>query len=99
MAYSVSPIIGTDFNGIVPVNPNSAGDGVPSMGPLGTQAFGSSGRLFVLAQADGNISSGDSATTINVTTFQAVGDDGGDYLAPSVDVANGEFAWFSKASV
>jgi len=98
MAYSVTPLIGTDFNNIVPVNANSAGTNVPSMGPLGTQAFGSDGLLYVLAKANATISASTAVCAINVSTF-LVAASGGSYTSPAVALASGDVAWFSKASV
>lgn len=98
MAYSVSHIIGADFNSIVPTNPNSAGTAVPIIGPLGLEAFGSDGRLYVLAQASGSISASTTTCAINTTTFAATGTTGS-YTSPAVALSANDVAWFSKASV
>lgn len=98
MAYSVSHIIGADFNSIVPTNTNSAGTAVPIIGPLGLEAFGSDGKLYVLAQANASISASTATCTVNATTFLVTGT-AGSYTSPAVALVAGDVAWFSKASV
>ena len=98
MAYSVSHIIGADFNNTVPTNTNSAGTAVPIIGPLGLEAFGSDGRLYVLAQASGSISASTTTCAINTTTFAASGTTGS-YTSPAVALSANDVAWFYKASV
>lgn len=98
MAYSVSHIIGADFNSIVPTNTNSAGTAVPIIGPLGLEAFGSDGKLYVLAQANASISASTAVCNINTSTF-LVAASGGSYTSPAVALVSGDVAWFSKASV
>ena len=98
MAYSVSHIIGADFNSAVPTNTNSAGTAVPIIGPLGLEAFGSDGRLYVLAQANASIPASTAVCDINATTF-LVAASGGSYKSPAVALSSGDVAWFSKASV
>lgn len=98
MAYSVSHIIGTDFNSIVPTNTNSAGTAVPNIGPLGLEAFGSDGKLYVLAQANASIPASTAVCTVNATTFLVTAS-GGAYTSPAVALVSGDVAWFGKASV
>lgn len=98
MAYSVSHIIGPDFNNIVTTQTNSAGTAVPTIGPLGLEAFGSDGKRYVLAQANASISASTAVCDINTTTF-LVAASGGSYLSPAVALVSGDVAWFSKASV
>jgi hypothetical protein len=99
MAYSVSHIIGADFNNIVPSNLASDGTTVvPTIGPLGLEAFGSDGKLYVLAKASGSISASTTTCAINTTTFAASGTTGS-YTSPAVALAANDVAWFSKASV
>jgi hypothetical protein len=98
MAYSVSHIIGADFNSVVPTNPSSDGTAVPIIGPLGLEAFGSDGRLYVLAKASGSISASTTTCAINTTTFAASGTTGS-YTSPAVALVANDVAWFSKASV
>jgi len=98
MAYSVSPIIGATFTSISATNPNSAGLAVPTDGPLGLQAFGSDGKLYVLAKANASIAASTAVCTVNATTFLVTAT-GGSYTSPAVALVSGDVAWFSKASV
>jgi hypothetical protein len=98
MAYTVTPVIGVDFNNIVNTNTNSAGTAVPTFGPLGAEVFGSDGKIYVLGQANASISASTTACTINTTTFLVTAS-GGSYTSPAVDLVSGNVAWFSKASV
>jgi len=98
MAYTITPLIGIDFNNIVNTNTNSAGTAVPTIGPLGAEVFGSDGRIYVLAQANATITASTTVCDINTTTF-LVAATGGSYKSPAVALASGDVAWFSKASV
>lgn len=98
MAYTVTPVIGTDFNNIVTTNTNSAGTAVPTFGPLGAEVFGSDGKIYVLAQANASITASTTTCTVNATTFLVTAT-GGSYTSPAVDLVSGNVAWFSKASV
>ena len=98
MAYTVTPVIGVDFNNIVNTNTNSAGTAVPTFGPLGAEVFGSDGKIYVLGQANASITASTTACTVNATTFLVTAS-GGSYTSPAVDLVSGNVAWFSKASV
>jgi len=98
MAYTITPLIGVDFNNIVNTNTNSAGTAVPTFGPLGAEVFGSDGKIYVLGQANASISASTTACTVNATTFLVTAS-GGSYTSPAVDLVSGNVAWFSKASV
>lgn len=98
MAFSVSPIIGATFTSISATNPNSAGVAIPTDGPLGLQAFGSDGKLYVLAKANASISASTTVCTVNATTFLVTAT-GGSYTSPAVALVSGDVAWFAKASV
>lgn len=98
MTYTVTPIIGVDLDDATTVNLNSAGVAVPTFGPLGTQVFGSDGKRYVFAKAGANIAANTTVVDINATTFVAAAS-GGAYTSPTVAIASGEYAWFSKASV
>ena len=98
MAYTITPLIGIDFNNIVNTNTNSAGTAIPTFGPLGAEVFGSDGKIYVLAQANATITATTTACTINTTTFLVTAS-GGSYTSPAVALASGDVAWFSKASV
>ena len=98
MAYSTLPIAGVNLATVQTTNTNSAGTAVPTFGPLGAETFGSDGKRYVFAQAGGAITASTTTCSINVTTFVATGS-AGTYLSPAVDLASGDYAWFSKASV
>ena len=98
MAYTITPLIGIDFNNIVNTNTNSAGPAVPTFGPLGAEVFGSDGKIYVLAQANASIPASTAVCTVNATTFLVTAS-GGAYTSPAVALASGDTAWFSKASV
>lgn len=98
MAYSVTPLIGVDLNNPAPTNLNSAGTAVPTFGPLGTQVFGSDGKLYVLGQANASIPASTAVCTVNATTFLVTAS-GGAYTSPAQALVSGDVAWFGKASV
>jgi len=101
MAYSTLPIGGVNLNGVTPANVQTDGstvETVPTFGPLGAETFGSDGLRYVFAQAGGAITASTTTCSFNVTTFVATGS-AGTYLSPAVDLASGDYAWFSKASV
>lgn len=98
MAYSVTPLIGVDLNNVVTTNTNSAGTAVPTFGPLGTQVFGSDGKLYVLGQANASIPASTAVCTVNATTFLVTAS-GGAYTSPAYALVSGDVAWFGKASV
>jgi hypothetical protein len=98
MAYSVTPLSGIDLTSIVAVNANSAGVGVPTIGPVGLEVFGSDGKLYVLAEAAASIPASTAVCSIDPATFEATAT-GGAYTSPAVALVSGYYAWFSKASV
>ena len=98
MAYSVSHIIAVDLNNIVTTNTNSAGTAVPTIGPIGTQLFGSDGKIYVLGKANASIPASTAVCTVNASTFLVTAS-GGAYTSPAVALSSGDYAWFGKASV
>lgn len=98
MAYSVSHVIAVDLNNTVTTNTNSAGTAVPTIGPLGTQIFGSDGKIYVLGKANASIPASTAVCTVNATTFLVTAS-GGAYTSPAVALSSGDYAWFGKASV
>jgi hypothetical protein len=88
MAFTTLGMSGVDFNQV---------DTAPGF-TLGTQVFGSDGKLYVYAVAGASISANDADCSVNATTFVATAS-GGAYKAPNVAVASGSYAWFGKASV
>lgn len=88
MAFTTLPMAGVDFNQV-----DSA-----SGFTLGTQAFGSDGKLYVYAVAGANIAADTAVCDVDPATFE-VAATGGAYTSPSSAVSTGEYAWFGKASV
>lgn len=96
--FTSSPVLGVDLNTITlaaDVGPSSGAEDAPQ---LGTQVFGSNGRLYVYAQANATINASTAVCTVNATTFLATAS-AGSYLSPAVNMATGDRGWFSKASV
>lgn len=96
--FTVTPLLGVDLVSktlAADVGPSSGAEDAPQ---LGTQVFASNGRRFVYAQANATISASTAVCTVNATTFLATAS-GGAYLSPAVDLATGDRAWFSAASV
>lgn len=98
MAYNITPTSGINLDDIVATNLNSAGASVPVNGPLGSQVFGSDGKRYVLARAGAVIGASTTVCSISPTTFAATAT-GGAYTSPAYALANGDYAWFSVASV
>ena len=98
MAYSITPTAGIDLVNLVNTNTNSAGVAIPVNGPLGSEVFGSDGKLYVLAKAGEAITASTATCSINASTFVATAS-GGSYTAPATTMASGNYAWFAKASV
>lgn len=88
MAFNTLGLAGVDFNQV-----DSA-----SGFTLGTQVFGSDGKLYVYGKASATIAASTATCTVNASTF-AVTATGGSYTSPSVSVPSGSYAWFGKASV
>lgn len=101
MAYSVTPTSGINLSTTVTTNPNSAGTAIPTMGPLGTQVFGSDGKRYVLAKSAVSIGTATTTCIINPTAFTVTYDAGtaGEYTSPAINLATGDYAWFAHSSV
>lgn len=96
--FSTTPILGVDLNSktlAADVGPSSGAEDAPQ---LGSQVWGTDGRRYVYAQADGTINASDADCAVNATTFIASAS-GGSYRSPAVALAVGDRAWFSVASV
>lgn len=65
---------------------------------LGSQVFGSDGKLYVYAQANATIAADTAVATVNATTFLATAS-GSTYKSPPVAMTTGDRGWFAKASV
>lgn len=98
MAYSITPTAGIDLVSVVNTNPNSAGTATPVNGPLGSEVFGSDGKIYVLAKANASIPASTAVCTVDPSTFLATAS-GGAYTSPAVALTSGQYAWFGKASV
>jgi hypothetical protein len=94
--FSITPSVGADLNGITLAADIAAGKVVDAR--LGSQVWGSNGKLYVYSQANATIAASDADCTVNATTFLATAS-GGAYLSPPVAMATGDRGWFSKASV
>jgi hypothetical protein len=98
MAYSITPTAGIDLVNLTNTNTNSAGTAIPVNGPLGSEVFGSDGKIYVFAKANASISASTTTCTINTTTFLVTAT-GGSYTSPATAMVSGDYGWFSKASV
>lgn len=94
--FTDTPKIGPDLNGITLAADLT--DGKVADARIGSQVFGSNGKLYVYAQANGAIPASTAVCTVNATTFLATSS-AGSYLSPAYAMATGDRAWFSKASV
>lgn len=94
--YSRTPSIGADLKGITLAADLAAGKVADAA--IGTQVFGSDGKLYVYAQANGAITASTAVCTVNASTFLATGS-AGSYTSPATTMATGDRGWFSKASV
>ena len=88
MAFTTLGMSGVDFNQV-----DSA-----SGFHLGTQVFGSDGKLYVYAKAAATISANTATCSVDPATFEATATLGA-YKSPNVSVPSGSYAWFGKASV
>lgn len=95
--FSVTPTLGIDFNSTVLATDITSGAAKP-FARLGTQVFGSNGKLYVYCQANATISASTAVCTVNATTFLATAS-GGAYTSPATAMVTGDYGWFSKASV
>jgi hypothetical protein len=98
MSYNITPTSGINLDDKVATNPNSAGTGVPTNGPLGSQVFGSDGKRYVLGVTGAAVTASTATCSINASTF-VVTASGGSYLSPAVALASGDYAWFAATSV
>ncbi len=94
--FSRTPSIGADLVGITTAADLASGKAGDAA--LGTQVFGSDGKLHVYAQAGGAIPASTAVCTVNASTFAATSS-GGSYTSPATAMASGDRGWFEKASV
>lgn len=93
---SSTPKIGADLNSITLSADLAAGKAANAR--IGDQVWGTDGRRYVYAQANGAIPASTAVCTVNATTFLATSS-AGSYLSPATAMAAGDRAWFSAASV
>jgi hypothetical protein len=96
--FTVTPVAGCDLATITLAADVTGNTGAEDAPQLGTQVFGSNGRIFVYAQANATISASTSVCTVNATTFLVTAS-GGAYTSPAVAMASGDRGWFSRAGV
>ena len=96
--FTVSPVLGVDLNTITLAADVGSTSGAEDAPQLGTQVFGSNGRIYVYAQANAVITASTAVCTVNATTFLATAS-GGAYTSPAVAMASGDRGWFSRAGV
>lgn len=94
--FSATPLSGADLVTITLAA--DLANGKIANARLGQQVFGSDGKLYVYAQANGAIPASTAVCTVNPTTFLATSS-GGAYTSPATAMAAGDRAWFAKASV
>lgn len=94
--FSITPSVGADLNTITLAADIAAGKVTDAR--LGSQVFGSNGRLYVYVQANASIPASTAVCSVNTTTFLLTAS-AGSYLSPAVAASTGDRLWVSKASV
>jgi hypothetical protein len=97
MAFSVTPVIGTDLANTVTAADIAAGRATVPFA-LGTQVWGNDGKRYVFARANAAIAASTAVCTVSPTTFLATAT-GGAYTSPATAMVSGDYGWFSAASV
>lgn len=95
--FTITPAVGVNLNSTVLATDLASGAARP-MARLGTEVFGSDGKLYVYAQANASISASTAVCTVSATTFLATASAGA-YTSPTTAMSSGDQGWFSKASV
>ena len=95
--FSITQLEGADLVSILPAADVASGAQRP-FAKLGTQVWGSDGKLYVYGQANGAITASTAVCTVSPTTF-LVTNSGGAYTSPATTMASGDLGWFGKASV
>jgi hypothetical protein len=94
--FSATPLSGADLVTITLAA--DLANGKIGNARLGQQVFGSDGKLYVYAQANGSIPASTAVCTVSPSTFLATST-GGSYTSPATAMSSGDRAWFGKASV
>lgn len=96
-AFSVTPQIGFDLiNTVLATDIASGARQIPVN--IGEQVFGSDGKRYVFAKANGSISASTAVCTVTPATFLAT-NSGGAYTSPATAMVTGDYGWFGSASV
>lgn len=98
MAYSVTPLVGVS---LVPIQQAIQSTFSLADQPgfaLGTQVFGSDGKIYVFCKANASITASTAVCTVNPATFQATATAGA-YLSPASNMVTGDYGWFGRAGV
>lgn len=94
--FSATPLSGADLVTITLAA--DLANGKIANARLGQQVFGSDGKLYVYAQANGAIPASTAVCTVSPATFLATSS-GGAYTSPATAMSAGDRGWFAKASV
>lgn len=95
--FTDTPKLGVDLKSVVLGTDLTAGNVRPSA-KLGSEVFGSDGKLYVYGQANASITGATAVCTVNAGTFLVTAS-GGAYTSPAANMVSGDQAWFGKASV
>ena len=95
--FTVSDLTGADLVTIIPTADLTSLAQRPAA-RLGTQAWGSDGKLYVYGQANASITASTAVCTVSASTFLVTAS-GGAYTSPATAMVSGDQGWFSKASV
>jgi hypothetical protein len=95
--FTITSLSGADLVSIIPTADLTSG-AQKAAARLGTQVWGSDGKLYVYAQANASISASTAVCTVNATTFLVTAS-AGSYTSPATAMVAGDQGWFSKASV
>lgn len=95
--FTITSLSGADLVSIIPTADITSGAQKPAA-RLGTQVWGSDGKLYVYGQANAAITASTAVCTVNASTFLVTAS-GGAYTSPATTMASGDQGWFSKASV
>jgi hypothetical protein len=95
--FSVTPVSGIDLVSIIPTADLTSLAQRPAA-RLGTECWGSDGKLYVYGQANASITASTAVCTVSATTFLVTAS-GGAYTSPATNLVAGDQCWFAKASV
>ncbi len=93
MAFTDTPKIGVALNTTLKAADLVNGGANGKTHRLGSKIWGSDGKRYVYAQANGTIGANTAVASVNQTTFLATAT-GGTYASPGVAMAVGDQGWF-----